>query len=277
MKILLRSVVVLLLFAMPSPLQAQWLKHPAPGLPRTGNGAPNSPPPRPARRMASLISPAYGAWTPVPLCFYIPGDLKPNEIKPWAGELRSTARRTTWGVMTSRSVPPRRSALQSFRRVSEKDRSNTESDHRSVRRLVVSADFLDGRPRCPRTESEFHGLLRGPLGRRHAGGRKHRIQGRDVAGLRRPSSNEALRLTERYRRLDFGHMEIQEKFQDPDIYSRPLTVRVKATLVPNTDLLEYVCAENEVTARVCSGRQGGKGIHASNGGSHRSRSIRGHV
>jgi hypothetical protein len=57
--------------------------------------------------------------------------------------------------------------------------------------------------------------------------------------------SEALRITERYRRLSLGHMEIEETFHDPEIYSRPLTVNVKATLVPDTDLLEYVCSENE--------------------------------
>jgi hypothetical protein len=56
---------------------------------------------------------------------------------------------------------------------------------------------------------------------------------------------ENLRLTERWRRLDFGHIEIQETFEDRDIYSRPLSVTVKVTLVPDTELLEYVCVENE--------------------------------
>ena len=56
---------------------------------------------------------------------------------------------------------------------------------------------------------------------------------------------EDLRLIERYRRLDFGHMEIEETFSDLAVYRRPLTVTVKATLVPDTELLEYVCAENE--------------------------------
>jgi len=56
---------------------------------------------------------------------------------------------------------------------------------------------------------------------------------------------ERLRLTERYRRIDFGHIEIEETFADPELYARPLTVTVKATLVPDTDLLEYVCTENE--------------------------------
>jgi hypothetical protein len=57
--------------------------------------------------------------------------------------------------------------------------------------------------------------------------------------------SERLRLTERYRRLNTGQMEIQETFEDPDVFGQPLKVTVKATLVPDTDLLEYVCAENE--------------------------------
>lgn len=61
--------------------------------------------------------------------------------------------------------------------------------------------------------------------------------------------SEGLRLTERYRRLDFGHMVIEETFADPGAYSRPLTVKVTATLVPDTELLEYVCVENEKDLR----------------------------
>ena len=57
--------------------------------------------------------------------------------------------------------------------------------------------------------------------------------------------SEALHLTERFHRIDFGHMEIEETFSDPAVYSRPLTATVKATLIPDTELLEYVCAENE--------------------------------
>ena len=57
--------------------------------------------------------------------------------------------------------------------------------------------------------------------------------------------SEGLRVTERYRRLDFGRIEIEETFHDPEVYSQPIKVQVKATLVPDTDLLEYVCKENE--------------------------------
>src|SRR5262249_56276894 len=68
----------------------------------------------------------------------------------------------------------------------------------------------------------------------------------DVSGY---EEREDVRVKERYRRLDFGHLEIQETFLDPTVYSRPLTVNVKGTLVPDTELLEYVCAENEKDRR----------------------------
>jgi hypothetical protein len=56
---------------------------------------------------------------------------------------------------------------------------------------------------------------------------------------------ERLRITERWRRTNYGRIEIQETLEDPEIYKRPLGVTVTATLVPDTDLLEYVCSENE--------------------------------
>ena len=57
--------------------------------------------------------------------------------------------------------------------------------------------------------------------------------------------SEKLHLTERWRRMDFGRLEIEETFTDPEFYNEPLSVKVTGTLVPDTDLLEYVCAENE--------------------------------
>jgi hypothetical protein len=56
---------------------------------------------------------------------------------------------------------------------------------------------------------------------------------------------EALRVTERYTRRDFGHMDVEVTFEDPKAYGKPVTIPVQATLQPDTDLLEYVCAENE--------------------------------
>jgi len=56
---------------------------------------------------------------------------------------------------------------------------------------------------------------------------------------------ESLRTIERFSRKDFGHLEITETFDDPQAYARAWTVKVTGDLMPDSDLLEYVCNENE--------------------------------
>jgi hypothetical protein len=57
--------------------------------------------------------------------------------------------------------------------------------------------------------------------------------------------SEALRLTETFRRRDFGHMDVQLTIDDPRTYTKPITILVKHRLVPDTELLESFCHENE--------------------------------
>jgi hypothetical protein len=56
---------------------------------------------------------------------------------------------------------------------------------------------------------------------------------------------EALRVTERYRRRDFGHMQLQMTFADPAAYARPWTITVQVGFAPDTEMIENVCNENE--------------------------------
>jgi hypothetical protein len=60
--------------------------------------------------------------------------------------------------------------------------------------------------------------------------------------------SEALHLTERFRRVDFGHMDLRITIDDPKTYSRPFTIQLKQRLIPDSDLLESFCAENEKDA-----------------------------
>jgi hypothetical protein len=57
--------------------------------------------------------------------------------------------------------------------------------------------------------------------------------------------SEALHLTERFRRLDFGHMEVQMTIDDPKTYTGPFAIKLKQRLLADSDLLESFCAENE--------------------------------
>ena len=57
--------------------------------------------------------------------------------------------------------------------------------------------------------------------------------------------SESMHITERYHRRDFGHMDLEMIFDDPKYYTRPFTIKTGLTLIPDSDLLEYVCNENE--------------------------------
>jgi hypothetical protein len=56
--------------------------------------------------------------------------------------------------------------------------------------------------------------------------------------------SDALHVIERFRRIDFGHMELGITINDAKMYTKPWTVTVPYNLVPDTELIEYVC-ENE--------------------------------
>ena len=65
---------------------------------------------------------------------------------------------------------------------------------------------------------------------------------------------EALRLTERFRRRDFGHIDLQITIDDPEWYEKPWTVSVVLEMTPDTELLEDVCLENERDVRHMVGK-----------------------
>ena len=57
-------------------------------------------------------------------------------------------------------------------------------------------------------------------------------------------STEALHVIERFRRKDFGHMNLQITIDDPKAYTKPWTVNQEVHLLTDTELLEFICNEN---------------------------------
>jgi hypothetical protein len=57
--------------------------------------------------------------------------------------------------------------------------------------------------------------------------------------------SEALLVQERFHRRDFGHMDIQATVEDPNILTKPVTVKFTVLLIPNSDVLENFCIEGE--------------------------------
>jgi hypothetical protein len=56
---------------------------------------------------------------------------------------------------------------------------------------------------------------------------------------------EAMKLTERFTRPDWGHINLQLTVDDPKAYTKPWTVDLTFNAVPDSELIEYVCSENE--------------------------------
>jgi hypothetical protein len=52
-------------------------------------------------------------------------------------------------------------------------------------------------------------------------------------------------MTERYRRTDFGHLDLEVTFEDPEVYSKPWKARVSALLAPDTEIIEGYCDNSQ--------------------------------
>jgi hypothetical protein len=56
---------------------------------------------------------------------------------------------------------------------------------------------------------------------------------------------DAGKVTERFRRVSYGRMEIDVMIEDTKAYTRPFTVRVNQQLMPDEELIEFICLENQ--------------------------------
>jgi hypothetical protein len=64
----------------------------------------------------------------------------------------------------------------------------------------------------------------------------------DVEGS--PLTN-AGKMTERFHRTNYGHLEIDVTVDDPSAYTKPWTVKIRQQLMPDTELIEFICNEND--------------------------------
>ncbi len=256
-------------------LQAQWLNYPAPGTPRTADGKPNlfAKAPRAANGKPDLS----GVWQTelAPpgenqrllgdvATFAVPGDdastfsryaldilvdFKPEEspIRPEAEKLfrRNSARRGT-------DNPPARCLPQGLPRADLFNYApfkmiQTPGEIAVLYELddTYRQIYMDGRklPDDPQPAWVGYSVGRweGDTLIVDAAGFNDRTW-LDIAG--HPHS-EALHIQERFHRRDFGHMDLSVTIEDPKMYTRPFTVKVTEALIPDSDVLETVCNENE--------------------------------
>ena len=58
----------------------------------------------------------------------------------------------------------------------------------------------------------------------------------------------AARMTERFRRPNYGTLEIELTVDDPKAYTKPWSIQLKQSILLDSDLLDYICLENEKDA-----------------------------
>jgi hypothetical protein len=61
--------------------------------------------------------------------------------------------------------------------------------------------------------------------------------------------NEGAKVTEKIRRPDYGHLDIEVTVDDPKAYTKPWTVMLKQRIALNTELVDEICLENEQSSR----------------------------
>lgn len=60
--------------------------------------------------------------------------------------------------------------------------------------------------------------------------------------------SDAAQATECFHRLNYGNMEVELTVNDPKVYTKPWTVNLHQFIVLNTEMLDYICMENEKDA-----------------------------
>jgi hypothetical protein len=236
-------VFAIILSAITTPLAAQWVDYPTPGIPRTADGKPNLTAPAP--RTADGKPDLSGMWQRISLKYErnIAADLKPGEIQPWAQALvRQRAEDLQKDHMSVQCLPwgPGYSNSARKAKIVQTPGLLLMLDEDLTYRQI----FLDGRTLETEPNPSWTGYS---VGRWEGDTLVVDSFGfNDRTWLDRDGHphSEALRMTERYRRLDFGHMQIEITLNDPKVYGRPWTVSLSAQLNPDTELLESVCNES---------------------------------
>jgi hypothetical protein len=56
---------------------------------------------------------------------------------------------------------------------------------------------------------------------------------------------EAAKVTEKFRRVNYGHLQVEVTVDDPKAYTKPWSVTLNQIAMPDTELLDYFCLDNE--------------------------------
>ena len=275
-----RVILILIgLAAAPRFVQAQWLNHRTPGIPRTADGKPNlsARAPRgadgkpnlsglwqtesaPPEMLERLIPGATNGAGEEPLSQYfinIFSDFKPEEapLRPEAAALFQQRAKTFSNVSPlshclPEGMPLVEMAPAPYKIVQMPGLTVMLYERDTTYRQV----YTDGRKLPDDPQPSWLGYSVGKWDGDSFVVESAGFNDRGWLDARGHTHSEALHLTERFHRLDFGHMEVRLTIDDPQTFTRPFTILLKQRLLPDNDLLESFCAENEKDSRHVDGK-----------------------
>lgn len=246
MSIRLLSVGVVAL--LPVCASAQWINYKTDGIPRTPDGKPNLTAPAP--KTPDGKPDLSGLWRQpdgVKYTVNIAADLKPGDVpmQPWAAELYKQRQDTLSkddpvGYCLLPGVPQMNAVPYPYKIFQYPNEIVILYEAFATFRQI----FTDGRELPKDPNPTFMGYSVG-----HWDGDTLVVDSNgfndvtwiDTGG--HPHS-DAMRVTERYHRRDFGHIDYTVTIDDPKAYTRPWTVSYRINLMPDTELLEYLCTQN---------------------------------
>jgi len=216
------------------PAAAQWLDRPWPGIPRTADGKPNlaAPAPRGPDGKPDLT----GVWNgPNPEA--IPD---PAIESPWVHDLVLQRQRDYHKDRPSyQCLPsgPESDRFSGWKRILQTPAAIAIlNDDQTYRTIHMDGRALEAEP-APSWMGYSVGRWEGDTLVVESNGYN------DKTWLSRygQAHTEAMRVTERYRRTDFGHLQIEVTYTDPAAYVKPWGFTANMTLQPDTEMLENIC------------------------------------
>ena len=273
-----KAFVVVLLTLCSHAVSAQWVKYPTPGTPRTADGKPNltAPTPRAPNGKPDLS----GVWHVQPTsreemkrlfgndvdAIEVPGmeidtvskyainilqDFKPGEapVRPEVGEVLKRRQGGTTDVFPPTHCLPAGIPMSTL--LSEVTKI-VQTPALTIIMLELGGNrqiYTDGRKHVTDPSPSWLGYSVGTWEGDTLVVDTVGFNGKSWLDIIGHPQSEAAHLVERYRRRDFGHMDVEITIDDPKWYTKPFTIKVTHLLQPDTDIVEYFCNENEQDRR----------------------------
>ena len=266
---------IALAIAWSRPLSAQWAPYPTPGVPRTADGKPNldAPMPRTAdgkpdlsglwgraavggagrggrQGGAAATAPPPPAGTPPVATFFDVGAGFPEGLpfQPWAAELKKQR-----NAANSKDNPDALCLPMGHMQFHMHGQPRRIMQQPGLIAIMYEANyglrsiFTDGRPLPPNGEPQpwWYGYSVGKWDGDTLLVETNNLKDDGWLDVRGSPLTDQARITERFRRVGFGRLEIDITIDDPKAYTKPFTVRVNQQILVDTEMIEFICNENQ--------------------------------